>query len=560
MFRKPFLLKPKNFYFVIWAWVAYLTISTFSSCKEENVLLLHKEFEIHIPDIVGIDRQYIFDNDTLLFGLRIENNKIYQMNTSLMIEDSIDVNFYPLQSIWDYHFISKDSILLMIHPQYTNNYYDHIMMIVDRHKNILDTINLSKLPVPIKPSFNLKHDTTIQRYYALSFNNFPLTYNKGRIIAPISLYNSKNIERIKHPEPIQIIHHFQNDSISKTPISFSFYKDGLSYSYNHQRPIGTMSDSILYVAYGYEPMVYAYNMETNTLFQKYIPFTTIDSIKPYPIKSFYDIQKGHLLTAYKKMHYNAYDETILWLAQLGADSTESPLSRENPIITFVLCDKHLNKLAEGILPKEYRYYTFIRPYNNGFLAYKGRKDGEIIYDFFSYTIEKKKSGYLRAEIQKRKQIYNQNFIKKPENEMILSYIEAITKKHINDAKILIIPIQASCQGCLHLFAQSIKENFKKLQAKSLIVILISDKNYITINEYSFTVDNFISQSIPDTIDDTLTRQLFYLDTNKTFLSFVNSWINPRYLECQSSKIIFNKIINPQEFKIFKEKLTTNDSY
>lgn len=534
--------------------------STFSD-EEENVVVFYKEYEIHTNRHIGTIHQYVFDSDTCQFSFSsFLDSKIYQRDVSLNIIDSIDVDFYPYQTILDYHFISKDSILLVFFTDIFNGYHDDAMIIIDRNKNILDKIDFSQLPVPMQPKFDLNGNTEMQRNYNLNYWKFPLTFDKGRIIAPISLYDSKGIEDVENLSPISIVHHHQNDSVSETPIMFSSLKDHQSYSSKHQNPIGIFCNSTLYAAYGHEPVIHTFHIETNKYQKKQISFTTIDTVLPSFVKDFYDIQNSYLLTAYQKMYFDISNNTIIWFAQLGADSTESPLSRQNPIKTFVILDTSLHKLAEGIMPDIYDNRYNLIPYNGGFLIKKeSKKDGTVVYDYLSYTIEKKKSGYLKNEIRERKKQYNKNFVKKSDNEMMLAYIENITRQKIKDGKILIVPIEASCQGCLSEFTQIIQKNFEKLQNKSLFVILVSDKSVVHL-DYMMTIDKFILQSIPEAYqsDSAFYKQLFFIDADKKYLSFVDSWQNPKYLECQSSKIILNKVINPKDFQFFKERMNNDE--
>lgn len=524
-----------------------------TSSKDENVVVFHKKFEIETSRFIGEFHQYIFDQDTFLFDASSEKN-IYQRDLSWNIIDSIDVDFYPHQWIQDFHFISKDSILLVFFTNIFNEYHDDAMIIVDRNKNILETINLSNLPILMKPKFNVNNKETNRDYFLNYWTDFPLTYDKGRIVAPLSLYSSKKIEYPEKLQPNKIVHHYQNDSVSETPIKFSFLKDHKSYCNIYQKPIGTFHNSTLYAAYGYEPVIYKYNIDNHSFNKKYISFETMDTIYPSLVKDFFDLRNEHLFSRYNRICYDSTNQTIILFAQLGADSTESPLSRQNPIKTFVILDTSLNKLAEGIMPNQYDNRFNLIPYNGGFLIFKEeKKDGTVVYDYLNYTIEKKKSGFLKQEIQKIKNKYNKGFVKKPENEMILSYIEHLTQQKMNDAKILIIPIESTCTGFITGFSNAIQKNFEKLQDKSLFVILVSDKN--VANPF-IDIDGFIAQSIPKDYksDSSSYKQLFYIDSTKIFFSYTDGWINPKYVECQSSKIVFNKNIDPNDFKLFTEKI------
>ena len=537
-----------------------ISLILFGGCKirqyegDVNIISLHQEYDI-LTDIDsdsdnwGYTGEMYFneDGDLISQNMKFGDYKIMTMNvTQGKVIDSIDMNFYGYQYIEGFTFLSPDSILLAFNSDYMpNGYADNTLVIVNRNKEILETISMEGAPIKLK-----QNAETINREnrHTISHTYFPLVHKEGKIYLSTPKWSNRS-KCNPNDSLIGIISHNPTAPFKRLPICFTCPPEGYFWSYDYQRPRGVWVDDYLYTFFGSEPILHQYNSKTEEIKKIEIPFSTIDPIVPYPDGA-KDVNYDPYKSQYWDLFYLPAKKHFIWTARVACDSNDSPLASDimNFVYSFVVFDTDFNKLGEGIMPEGFGWN--ITPYKEGFLLLKrGSENRE--YTYFTYSISEGKANFLTELINARRARMNEKVKRLPENEAFLQYFkELIGEKAASHQKFIIIP-DASCPSCVPLYANILGTYTRKLNEKSIATILVNniDKDNKKFLELINTAQKnsplpVINESIP-----------IYEDSKRLYQNYFDLWINLRYVEFDAQgKIIYNKIINPGDIQEFITKI------
>ena len=531
-----------------------LSFTTTQYQKNENIITLHPEYDI-LTDIDSdsdnwgyIGRIYFNEEgDMISQNMKFGDYKIVTMNvTQGKVIDSIDMNFYGYQYIEGFTFLSPDSILLAFNSDYMpNGYADNTLVIVNRNKEILETISMEGAPVKLKQNAETING---ENRYSLSHSYFPFAYKEGKIYLSLPKWDSQS-QCNPNDSLIGIISHNPAAPFKRLPICFTCAPKGYFWSSDYQEPRGVWANEYLYTFFGSEPILHQYNSKTKAIKKAKIPFSTIGTIAPY-----LDGTSTSNYNPYKSQYWKIYHDSIrnhlIWTARVACDSNDSPMASaiRNFVYSFVILDSSFNKLGEGVVPEGYGS-QFI-PYKEGFLLAKTGSEKEE-YTYFTYSISEGKANFLTELINARRARMNEKVKRLPENEAFLQYFkELIGEKAASHQKFIIIP-DASCPSCVPLYANILGTYARKLNEKGIATILIN--NIDKENKKFLELINTAQKRSPlPTINESIP---IYSDSKSLYQNYFDLWINLRYIEFDAQEnITYNKVINPSDLQDFINKI------
>ena len=125
-------------------------------------------------------------NHLISRGIRHPSNQyiIYDLTDGKVI-DSIDLNIKPYMEVYDAVIVGKGSILIALNAVYDNDFHDESILLIDRNKNILDTFDLSSLPVRTRN--NIMEDNSTRHY--VSYAKCPLLHHSQHFFIPILAFS-----------------------------------------------------------------------------------------------------------------------------------------------------------------------------------------------------------------------------------------------------------------------------------------------------------------------------------------------------------------------------------
>ncbi len=525
----------------------FLAVVLLASCnaRQQNFVVLHAEQEFTVRGLGYMVEFPAYDfcdsSGHLIKGhVRSSDKKLIVYDrTADCIIDSVDLNIRRFMRVSNAIPISKDSFLVALDPIYYKDFYDATMLVVDRNKNILDTVMLDKLP--IRTHNNLMTDNPER--HILSYFMFPLVYKNGKIFTPMYKW-----EHSASPSkcPMGYISYPDKNTPNFTalPVSSPSVSKGHFWPYHYRQPLGCSSDDALYFMFGAEPVVYKYDYASGNLSKKKFSFTSIDrKIKPYPNgpdpKQF-DPYKAR----YEGIKYNKTLEHVLIIAKPSCDTTDGPLAtdQENFVYTFMLADKDLNPLGEGVIPVDY-YPTFI-PYKEGFIFC--RKNAKpVTFTYFTYTIEKRDRNFIKEQVKRQRDSLNRISPKLAHKDAVAAYLQKITGDNFSRHANFLVFSEYACPSCGPLYADWLEKNRKRLlDEKTAVIVISSNPKVISDFCQSFggqmtnAGDAFDGSNIP-----------VYSDTDRTFRLFVEYWLNVWQVQYdQERNIAIDKTLSPRDFQ------------
>ena len=521
----------------------------FLSCntEQQNCVILHKEYDFSIihpsNEGVGYNLRCHIDNKGHFISERIRTSDMHYLvidNTSGRILDSVNLNVKRFIKIFVVIPVSKDSFLLALDPLYSNDFYDATLLMIDRNKTILDTVSLDKLP--IRTRGNLMTDSPER--HILSYFRFPLVYKSGKIFTP--MYKWKH-SASPSKCPMGYISYPSNDTPNFTalPVSSPSASKGHFWPYHYKEPLGCSSDDALYFLFGAEPVVYKYDYASGGLNKKKFSFSSIDKkIKPYPTGPYpkqYDPYKAR----YEGIKYNKTLEHVIIFAKPSCDTTDGPLAtdQENFVYTFMLADKNLNPLGEGIIPANCYFPSFI-PYKNGFII--SNKDlHHRTYTYFTYTIEKRDRNFIKEQVKRQRDSLNRISPRLAHKDAVAAYLQKITGDNFSRHANFLVFSEYACPSCGPLYADWLDKHRQKLIDDKTAVIVISS-NPKEISDFCKSFDGQMTSA-----GDALDRDKIpvYSDTDRTFRLFVEYWINVWQVQYDKDRnIAIDKSLNPRDFQ------------
>ncbi len=521
----------------------------FLSCNtdQQNFVVLHKEYvfsTITSPgEGVGHTLRHHIDDNGHFISERIRTSDMHYLvidNTSGRIMDSVSLNIKRFVKIHDITPISKDSFLVALDPIFSNDFYDASMLVIDRNKNILDTVRLDKLPV--RTSGNLMTDSP-ERHF-LSYFWFPLVYKDGKIFTPMLKWEHY-VSPSKCPMGYISYPDKKNPNFTALPVTSPSAHKGHFWPYHYKSPLGCSSDNALYFMFGTEPVVYKYDYAIGNLSKKKFSFTSIDrKIKPYR-KGIAPKQYDPYKARYEGIKYNKTLEHVLIIAKPSCDTTDGPLAtdQENFVYTFMLADKDLNPLGEGIIPADC-YLPSIIPYKNGFII--SNKDvNNRTYTYFTYTIEKRNRNFIKEQVKRQRDSLNRISPKLAHKDAVAAYLQKITGDNFSRHDNFLVFSEYACPSCGPLYADWLEKNSKRLLDEKTAVIVISSNP----KEISDFCQSFGGQmtSAGSAFDGS--NIPVYSDTDRTFRLFVEYWLNVWQIQYDKDRnIAIDKNLNPRDFQ------------
>ncbi len=524
-----------------------LVVVLLTSChtRQQNCVILHaeQEFTVRAHNYPTDSPPHSFcDNNghLIIEHVRSSDKKLIVYDrTADCIIDSVDLNIKRFMKVCDAIAISKDSFLVALDPLYSNDFYDATMLVIDRNKNILDTVRLDKLP--IRTRGNLMTDSPER--HILSYFLFPLVYKNGKIFTPMHKWeHSASPSRcpmgyISYPDK-------NTPNFTALPVTSPSMRKGRFWPYHYKEPLGCSSDDALYFMFGAEPVVYKYDYATGNLSKKKFSLSSIDKrIKPYPV-GLYPKQYDPYKARYEDIKYNKTLEHVLLIAKPSCDTTDGPLAtdQENFVFTFMLADKDLNPIGEGIIPADC-YPNFI-PYKKGFLFCK--KNAEpVTFIYFTYTIEKRDRNFIKEQVRRQRDSLNRLSPKLSHKDAVAAYLQKITGENFSRHSNFLIFSEYACPSCGPLYADWLEKNRQKLIDEKTAVIVINSKP----KEVSDFCQSFSGQQA--SAGEALPGDILpvYSDTDRTFRFFVEYWINVWQIQYDKERnIAIDKYLNPRDFQ------------
>ncbi len=534
-------MKANIFYYSIVVFVCLVITSCRSFDKTTDLIVLNKEYDIVLDKndergspFFGLSIDYFDENERMFScGLRWPSFQyvLYNVSDSILL-DSVDFKLNPQTNIQAFRFLSQDTILLALNPSYERNFHDGILLVVDRNKNILDTIPLDAFPVKTHNNPDIKDP---ERLF-VTFTKFPLVCKYDKIVIPMQHWGNM-FPGLPNDSLLGVVNlrtkQCHKLPIGQTPAPPNYYW-GLYYKY----PCGVEAGDNVYVFFGSEPKLYKYNMRTEHISTQSISFHTIDTIQPYSLKED-DDQMDPYRSQYEKIFYDSTNHLLYWTAKIKCDTIDGPFAIQpsNFIYSFVIIDEDMKKIGEGILPEGYS--SRIIPHKKGFLLYK-RNQPTLTYTYFTYRIEKGQKENLFNQVRERRARYNKAYPKLSKSEAFVQYLKKILgADFINHRKFVVIPA-SSCPACVPIYAQTLKQYKRQVLDNKTAIILINDDLSQIKDFYTLTGTDFNS-STPK-----INQLPIFCDTTNEYRIYFRNWINLRCMELDSSKqnIVFDLIINP----------------
>ncbi len=524
-----------------------LVVVLLTSChtRQQNCVILHaeQEFTVRAHNYPTDSPPHSFcDNNghLIIEHVRSSDKKLIVYDrTADCIIDSVDLNIKRFMKVCGAIAIGKDSFLVALDPLYSNDFYDATMLVIDRNKNILDTVRLDKLP--IRTRGNLMTDSPER--HILSYFRFPLVYKNGKIFTPMHKWeHSASPSRcpmgyISYPDK-------NTPNFTALPVTSPSMRKGRFWPYHYKEPLGCSSDDALYFMFGAEPVVYKYDYATGNLSKKKFSLSSIDKrIKPYPV-GLYPKQYDPYKARYEDIKYNKTLEHVLLIAKPSCDTTDGPLAtdQENFVFTFMLADKDLNPIGEGIIPANYYLPSFV-PYKNGFLLSKNVMHSTT-YTYFTYTIEKRDRNFIKEQVRRQRDSLNRLSPKLSHKDAVAAYLQKITGENFSRHSNFLIFSEYACPSCGPLYADWLEKNRQNLIDKKTAVIVINRKP----KEISDFCQSFSGQQA--SAGEALPGDILpvYSDTDRTFRFFVEYWINVWQIQYDKERnIAIDKYLNPRDF-------------
>lgn len=539
----------------------FLLLSSFLLIKCNTInksisktIVLEKQYDIvmkldkNANAFLGVVEKYRVDSngDLLSQSLFFKNWTLYFTNlTAGVVYDSIDLNIFPNQYIENFEIITQDSILLFFSSSYQNDNNEQTVLFVNRKKEILT--NLSPNNFPFQMSWMTFNDLQNNDIYYSDFYYFQPTIIQNKIYIPL-------IRRGIHPtdkrqDSLIAVYDFKEKKIKRLPIKFSSLPNGYDWTSEFKIPNGIQVDGNLYTFFPCESIIYKVSLKDDKTESKFIDFRTIDPIKPYPINQNIDDHEDKFRSKFYDLTYLTNKSQFIWVARYGCDSSDSRASTlfKNDFYPFVIFDKSLNKIGEGLIPPNYS--RSIIPYKDGFLLYK-RDTDSLTFTYFTYSIVDLDPIVLKKQIQEKRKQINELNPDVSESESFRMYIEKLSANtNVKNRKFIFIPLQSSCSSCKPVYANIIKKYQHSILKNEISIILISDsKDEILAYKEILKGKQSISWGLTSSFK-------IYEDTEYIYDSFVNPWINLLYIEFdEKSEICKKLIVNPNKIEEFKKIL------
>lgn len=519
-----------------------------------NTIVLDKQYDVvmkldkNANAFLGVVEKYRIDSngDLLSQSLFFKNWTLYFTNlTTGVVYDSIDLNIFPYQYIENFEIISRDSILLFFGAAYQNDNNDQTILIVNRKKEIL--ANLSPNSFPFQMSWMTFNDLQNNDIYNSEFYYFQPSIFQNKIYIPLIRRGMHPTD--KHQDSLIAVYDFKEKKIKRLPIKFSSLPNGYDWTTEFKIPNGILVNGNIYTFFPCESIIYKISPIDDKIETKIIDFKTIDPIKPYPINQNIDDHEDKFRSKYYELTYLTNKNEFIWVARSGCDSSDSRVTTmfKNDFYPFVILDKSLNKVGEGLIPPNYS--RSVIPYKDGLLLYK-RDTDSLTFTYFTYSIVDLDPIVLKKQIQeKRKQINDLN-PDVSESESFRMYLEKLSADPVvKNRKFIFIPLHASCTSCKPTYANIIKKYKQSILKNEIRIVLISD-NIQEIQSYKEIIKN--NQSVLWGIPSDF---IIYEDTNYIYNQYVNTWINLLYIEFDENSTISKKlIVNPNKIEEFKNIL------
>lgn len=485
-------------------------------------------------------------NHLISRGIRHSSNQciIYDLTDGKVI-DSIDLNTKPYMEVYDAVIVGKDSILIALNAVYDNDFHDESILLIDRNKNILDTFDLSSLPVRTRN--NIMEDNSTRHY--VSYAECPLLHHSQHFFIPILAWSDTGISSQSLIRMMSYAPGHKNMS-NELPISFPKVPKGFYWPSYYRSPHGTSSEDVIYFFFSNSPVLFCYNPEKSKLSREIVSFQTIGDILPYRIG-----ETAKPFDAYRSRYENiVYDPThqLLYMtAKIACDSSDGPLSiqRENAIYSFVILDKKMRKIGEGIIPDG--HLPYIIPYKKGFLLSK-KNTPQTTYIYYTYSFDNRNKNYLRDLINTRRAEYNKASPKLTKKEAVSSYLKRIIGENISAYSSFLLLSESACPHCTPQVSKILLRNKYNILTNEVAIVMINTDTR-SINDFCKSIDGIIltpQQKL--TISDKIP---IYCDTNNSFHSYFEYWVNYRYISFdKNGEIITDTIINPSSINDLNDLL------
>lgn len=542
-------------YLIIVLYVIILS-NTIVSCKVNHIsynVVLKKEYDI-VTDANNVShsnsfvlRSYIKDGHIIEEMIRHPSEQFIVYDKSdAKILDSIDLSIhYPLE-VMDAIIIGEDSIMIALNTIYDNDFHDSAILIIDRNKNIIDTVDISDFPVKThdRPMLNDSN-----RLY-VSFWDFPLNYTSQAIFIPFNqwYYYSPHVSSL-----VGLVKYSNNGTSNaiSLPITYTDSQKGYYWTPYYRTPSGITTKNAAYVFFPNSPVLYKYLLKGQKIIKKTLKFSTIDKIKPYQVG-----EEGKPFDAfrskYESLVYDSLNQRLYLTARKNCDTTDGPLAaqEENSIYSFIIMDENMKKLGEGIIPEGYQ--SNILPYKNGFLLLKKDQDQEKhTFSYFSYTIEKGDVSFLEDQIRERRQKFNSICPKMTKKESLIAYFQKIVGQDYSKYSTFVMFSESACPHCSTKYTQVLRQNKQNILENDVAVIIINEDTSV-ITDFCNEADGL--QLAPGGMPP-LNKIPIYCDSNNAFHNFFDYWINIRIIRFDDKgSLILDEIINPSDMDKFNRIL------
>ncbi len=493
------------------------------SCKSQNVTIidLQHSFDLEIPKLYDNQNNSllkpkltVFNNEDCISYIDVINRKIlvYSISSNNYL-DSIDINKYKNQFVQDYYIISKDSIMLAFNTTYFLMKHDSCIQILDREKKLLETISFENSRVLLESK--QRKDIDKNNYFYSDFTYFPLFKYNGKVFTPLAAYNHKYCDSVFKSDQIKPLGiasiSGSHEKYREIDICFHCPEFGLYYPINFKYPRGTLGNGVLYIGFANEPKVYMLNLLNHSLTAKFLEFSTIDEIyqSQTEISTFFDYSQPE----YIDMVYDNEGSRFFWFARKKADSLSKPIYQNYPQISFVLADKNLEKIGEGVLPLGCR--PPVIPYKDGIFVYNKIRSNEmnsIIFSYFQISEQTTTIETLRNKIQQ--ETTSDVHVA---NDYSIQYLKLLAGSP--DGQFLLIPFDNSCKACIDKISLFFKDLQNKRQINNALKVLLISTNESKINSF---LENSWLKEFEDRV---------FFDRKEIFKAYLLEWTNPRLIHC-----------------------------
>lgn len=525
---------------LLYSLLTVLLSSCLTSKKSTPVVVLHEEYDIvmdhaynrHCP-YYGLSSHY-FDGDCLFAeGIKWASQQYLRYNVSdSVLLDSVSLKVRPNIQIDDYCFLDKDTILIVANPSYEHDLHDGIILLVDRNRNIIDSVGLYDFPVKSSCRLNM---TDRERMF-VSYYLFPLVCKHDKIVIPM-VHWGHYFPGLPNDSVIGVIN-IKTKQTHKLPIAPPAAPDGYYWGYFYTYPRGLNVDDNLYIFFGSLPRLYKYDMKTGDIVARSVPFETIEDIRPYKIPD-ENLQFDPYRSQYEELFYDSHLKLLYWTAKVKSDTTDGPYATQyvNYIYSFAILDENMHKIGEGVLPEGYSHE--IIPYKDGFLLFK-RNQPKLTYTYFTYSITKGNGEILKEQIKQRRKKYNLDYPKLSKDKAFTNYIQKIMGKNNAFFKRFVVIPATSCPSCIPAYEQILKNNKCTFLNNRTAVILINNDSSQINDFFEAIEENNKANELK------INKIPVYCDTMNEYRYYFNEWVNLRCIELDSNReeIIFDNIISP----------------